>query len=188
MKIIFDTQTKQFTISPSDEAKDLKGISDELCHNLVRIIQRPNHSSVNHWIYKGIYGFLLKPLMQSSTISRRPIEYMFNNIGNYMNNSKKFYLVKEEVQSYNEIVLNETSYGTSLELEDSIVAYGLWIFYKLFIPPKRHYFGSQLKDILDKWLSIISEGFWEWETLSGIKRSSLRYYPGSKKFLFKLNY
>lgn len=186
MKIIFDTQTKQFAITPSDEAVDLKGISEELCHNLVRLIQRPDHDSASHWLNE-IYGFLKKPLSKPTTISRRPIEYMFNSVGNYMNSRRHFYLIKESIEILSDEVKNEP-YGSSLELSDSIVAYGIWIFYMMFNPPKNFYRPNELTELLNKWKSIITEGNWEWESLSNVPRKSMRYYSYSKTYSWILNY
>lgn len=185
-RIIFDTETRKFSIQPSTEAEKLESISEELCHNLVRLIQRPHHESQIHW-REEIYGFIVKYLSKVSTVNRKPIEFMFRFIGSYCNNHNLFFIVKEELENLNDDVLNEP-YGQSRGYDISTVAYGIWIFYSLLLPAKRYYNRNEVKTAINSWYEIISEGYWEWESISNISRKSVRLFPYTKKFRFRLNY
>lgn len=186
VRIIFDTETRRFSIGPSDESKDLKGISREFIHNCIRIIERPCHPSVRHWL-EEMFAFTSKTLRKPSTIKRRPIEQLFNEIGNYSNNPKLFYFVKESIEGWIREIENE-NYGPSNEYNVDEVSYGLWILYRSFIPPKRVYSETDLIKIYKDWSELMIEEYYDWERLSGISRRSVRLFSGNKVFSFRLNY
>jgi hypothetical protein len=57
----------------------VKSWSEETCHNLIRLILRPDHRSSNHWINEitpRIYRTITTPISSRN----KPIEYIFDDI------------------------------------------------------------------------------------------------------------
>jgi hypothetical protein len=61
MIIKFNTLTRRFGLQAEQSASIMAGVSEELFHNLVRLMQRPNSDSVNHWLIESA-GFVKRIL------------------------------------------------------------------------------------------------------------------------------
>jgi hypothetical protein len=65
--------------------KNLKGYSDDFCHNLARLIMRPNSRSRQHWITE-LLSWYDKALSKNIVIKKKPVHYIFSDLLSDNNN------------------------------------------------------------------------------------------------------
>ena len=88
---------KIFSRARKNNIVQMKGVSYELVHNLMRCIYRPLSSSVPHW--KGeILGFLVPCLTEEFAYNRRPKEYLFKVIATGYESPMLFSLSKAQLK------------------------------------------------------------------------------------------
>ena len=186
MIIKYDSSTKSLSIERDALQDRFSGHSQELVHNLIRVLLRPNCESTAHWLDE-CYLFLYDTLAEATSVKRKPIEYLFDDVAHYCNNPKYFYLVKESIQNEVETVIDEKVYGNCRNISNTHVAFGLWIFYQM-IDPKIIYSKNDLMNLINGWYEVISANPIDWIYLTDIEIRSMRYYPNNKTFSLTLNY
>lgn len=185
--IIFDTKTRRFSVTKDEESRDLNGISREVCHNLIRLLLYPTSSSYNHWINET-YALMTTSLTQRSTVKRRPIEELFNDIGMHCDSSRKFSLDKTALGIRVAKYQSESVYGIPRELSINLIAYGLWIYYKSLDPMKKIYSDEELVALLRDWFNIIKESPSTWSTLTDVTYKDVKLSTKYKRYLFQFNF
>lgn len=153
MKILYDPITKTF--SPSWDKKkyerNLKGYTDEFCHNLLRLMMRPNSESAHHWFHESI-NWLNDALGIRITVENKPVLYLFS----FFSDSKKisefnlgtnfdflYTKVRREI-TYGSITNSDIDYlrSKTMELINSI-------------DPKKIYSEEQVIELYSNWFNSI---------------------------------
>jgi hypothetical protein len=158
MKIIFDTETKRFSIVADDDSKYMESKSDEFVYNAIRVILRPWHTSVSHWVLDEMYA-------QTSNLTRytrqksRKLEYLYSSIGGNCSSQKLFYFDKLSLEGRIEDIKAEP-YGEYRSLiSTQTVALGLLILLDLLRTKTYYPTKVELKSIYIKWIDIMKSNF-----------------------------
>ncbi|MGN0029481.1 MAG: hypothetical protein ACI35Q_07145 [Marinilabiliaceae bacterium] len=168
--------------------------AEDVLADLICCVCWPEEKSTEFWVEELsdiIYG-LLSEVKQGK---RAPIEYIFNDVGFYCNNPKLFYLtdvqyfrdLAEDVPIYGFYGARESIFASKLrKLTQEQDVYAVWIFYRLLDPYGR-YTKAELKSIIAKWLDVIRRDPAEWESMSGVPQSDVRFFTEFKKYRWHLD-
>lgn len=150
--LVYDLSTKSF--SPAWNRKKyiniVEGYSDELCHNIYRLIMRPNSMSAKRWFAEA-FSLLDDALGVKLKIKYRPVWMLFAFILD--DNTKEFpiginsdWLIRK--------VTREVVYGQVLNSDKSYIESKVVELYKS-IDPTKVYTEKESVDLFYKWyLSI----------------------------------
>lgn len=165
---------KIFSRARKNNIVQMKGVSYELVHNLMRCIYRPLSSSVPHW--KGeILGFLAPCLTEDFAYNRRPKEYLLKVIATGYESPMLFSLSKAQLKERErEYYIGETEdYGYPRKIKLGQVALGLWIFYQS-IDETKVYTKNEVIDLIEDWFELIADDPGFWSCRSGVKFRDVR--------------
>jgi len=95
------------SFSRSQYINKVKSWSEETCHNLIRLILRPDHKSASHWINEMTI-WIYNTLSINISSKNKPIEYIFDWLA--IIETKKFSWSKDMVESWLDKV-GEEKYG-----------------------------------------------------------------------------
>jgi hypothetical protein len=97
--------------------KTLIGFSPEFCHNLVRLVMRPNSISSSHWM-REVYPWFRTAMATRLLVAKMPKQYIFAHF--LTNNSDPNSWDVDQIEGTYEDVTDEDMYG---EIENSDFRY-----------------------------------------------------------------
>lgn len=152
--VIYDDINKVF--SPAWDKKKyekaLVGFSTEFCHNLYRLIMRPDVDSAQHWFTEALAWFEIS-LNAKIPFKTRPIHLLFAEILD--ENTSRFPLAHCSECMYDR-VYKEMNYGPVINDDIDYVNQKITELYKM-IDPKKTYSNEEADNLLYKWYRSIDD-------------------------------
>lgn len=136
-----------------DRSKYIKvtqGYSGEFCHNIVRMIMRPNSTSIKHWFVEAI-NWLNDAIGIKITTKTKPVWYLFSFILD--RNDKSFPIGTNFEYMYHK-VRREIMYGGVTNSDISIIKDKVIELYKS-INPDKVYSDKEVYDLFYGWYNSI---------------------------------
>lgn len=149
----YDPVTKTF--SPAWDRKKyikiIKGYSDEFCHNIYRLIMRPQSSSAKHW-FSEAFTWLDDAIGIKLEIKRKPVWNLFAFI---LDENKEDFPIGMNSKWMIRKVTREAMYGTIMNSDPDYIESKVRELYE-FINPDKVYSGEEITELFYKWYCSIN--------------------------------